>query len=69
MKLIKAIKKGNSLRLCEPLAGVASGEEIEVLVIPKKEREKVAETLGWLSLTESAFDFWDNDTDNVWNNL
>ena len=29
----------------------------------------VLEGRGWLKLSESAFDFWDNEEDEVWNTL
>ena len=28
-----------------------------------------AESLGWLKASESAFEFWDNEKDQVWENV
>lgn len=64
-KVLSAVQKGERVVLTKrgkPFAAMARlrEEEIERLVL---------EGRGWLKLSESAFDFWDNEEDEVWDTL
>lgn len=61
-EVLSAVQKGDKVILTKrgkPFAAVARlrEEEIERLIL---------EGRGWLKLSESAFDFWDNEDDEVW---
>ena len=62
-EVLSAVQKGDKVILTKrgkPFAAMARlrEEEIERLIL---------EGRGWLKLSESAFDFWDNDEDEIWN--
>lgn len=64
-QVLSAVQKGDKVILTKrgkPFAAMARlrEEEIERLIL---------EGRGWLKLSESAFDFWDNEEDEVWNKL
>lgn len=63
--VLSAVQKGDKIILTKrgkPFAAVARlrEEEIEGLIL---------EGRGWLKLSESAFDFWNNEDDEVWNQV
>lgn len=62
-KILNAVREGEKVILTKrgkPFAAMARlrEEEIERLVL---------EGRAWLKLSESAFDFWDNEEDEIWN--
>lgn len=64
-QVLSAVQKGDKVILTrrgKPFAAMARlrEEEIERLIL---------EGRGWLKLSESAFDFWDNAEDEVWNKV
>lgn len=64
-EVLSAVQKGDKVILTrrgKPFAAMARlrEEEIERLIL---------EGHGWLKLSESAFDFWNNDDDEVWNKV
>jgi len=64
-EVLSAVQKGDKVILTKrgkPFAAVARlrEEEIEHLIL---------EGRGWLKLSESAFDFWDNEDDEVWDKV
>lgn len=64
-EVLSAVQKGDKVILTrrgKPFAAMARlrEEEIERLIL---------EGRGWLKLSESAFDFWDNAEDEVWNKV
>jgi len=63
-QVLRAVQKGEKVILTErgkPFAAIARlrEEEIEHLILEG----------GWLKLAESAFDFWNNQEDDVWNQV
>ena len=48
-----------------PLAVISPIDQEAVQRTVADEASK-AEALGWLALSETAFDFWDNEEDAVW---
>ena len=64
-EVLSAVQKGDKVILTKrgkPFAALARlrEEEIERLIL---------EGRGWLKLSESAFGFWDNEDDEVWNKI
>ena len=64
-EVLSAVQKGDKVILTKrgkPFAAVARlrEEEIERLIL---------EGRGWLKLSKSAFDFWDNEDDEVWDKV
>ncbi|MGH7408716.1 MAG: type II toxin-antitoxin system Phd/YefM family antitoxin [Candidatus Methylomirabilales bacterium] len=64
-KVLSAVQRGERVVLTKrgkPFAAMARlmEEEIERLVL---------EGRGWLKLSESAFEFWDNEEDEIWNEV
>jgi antitoxin (DNA-binding transcriptional repressor) of toxin-antitoxin stability system len=64
-EILNAVRKGEKVILTKrgkPFAAMARlrEEEIERLIL---------EGRGWLKLAESAFDFWDNEEDEIWNKV
>lgn len=64
-QVLSAVDKGEKVILTKrgkPFAAMTRlrEEEIERLIL---------EGRGWLKLSESAFDFWNNDEDEVWNKI
>ncbi len=63
--VLNAVRKGEKVILTKrgkPFAAMARlrEEEIERLILEGRE---------WLKLSESAFDFWNNEEDEIWNHL
>lgn len=64
-EVLSAVQKGDKIILTKrgkPFAAMARlrEEEIERLIL---------EGRGWLKLSESAFDFWNNEDDEIWNKV
>lgn len=64
-EVLNAVQRGDKVILTKrgkPFAALAPlrEEEIERLIL---------EGRGWLKLSESAFDFWDNEDDEIWNKV
>jgi len=64
-EVLSAVQKGDKVILTKrgkPFAAMARlrEEEIERLIL---------EGQGWLKLSESAFDFWDNEDDKIWDKV
>ena len=64
-EILNAVRKGEKVILTKrgkPFAAMARlrEEEIERLIL---------EGRGWLKLSESAFNFWDNEEDEIWNKV
>lgn len=64
-EVLNAVQRGDKVILTKrgkPFAALARlrEEEIERLIL---------EGRGWLKLSESAFDFWDNEDDEIWNKV
>lgn len=64
-EVLSAVQKGDKVILTKrgkPFAAMARlrEEEIERLIL---------EGQGWLKLSESAFDFWDNEDDEIWDKV
>ena len=64
-EVLKAVGRGERVVLTKrgkPFAALTSvrEEEIDRLIL---------EGRGWLRLSESSFDFWKNEVDEVWNDL
>ncbi len=63
--LAAAVQRGERMVLTKrgkPFAAVSSLKENEI-------ERLILEGRGWLKLSESSFDFWDNEADEVWNEL
>ncbi len=64
-KVLRAVQEGEKVILTKrgkPVAALVPLEEDEV-------ERLVLEGRAWLKLSESAFDFWDNDEDDIWNKV
>ena len=62
-KVLRAVQEGEKVILTKrgkPVAALVPLEEDEV-------KRLVLEGRAWLKLSESAFDFWENDEDDIWN--
>lgn len=64
-EVLSAVQRGDKVILTKrgkPFAALARlrEEEIERLIL---------EGRAWLKLSESAFDFWDNEDDEIWNKV
>ncbi|CAN5822211.1 hypothetical protein BH23ACT11_BH23ACT11_26510 [soil metagenome] len=72
-EVIERVRKGERVVLTlrgNPVA-VISPLDAGALDIALSEETKRAEreSLGWLAASESAFDFWDNEEDEVWDTV
>lgn len=64
-EVLNAVQKGDKVILTrrgKPFAAMARLREDEI-------ERLILEGRGWLKLSESAFDFWDNAEDEVWNKV
>jgi prevent-host-death family protein len=64
-KVLRAVQEGEKVILTKrgkPVAALVPLEEDEV-------ERLVLEGRAWLKLSESAFDFWENDEDDIWNHV
>jgi len=64
-KVLRAVQEGEKVILTKrgkPVAALVPLEEDEV-------ERLVLEGRAWLKLSESAFDFWENDEDDIWNQV
>lgn len=62
-EVLSAVQKGDKIILTKrgkPFAALARLREDEI-------ERLILEGRAWLKLSESAFDFWDNDEDEIWN--
>ena len=69
-EIIERVRKGERIVLTlrgSPVA-VISPLDADALEMALNDETKRAEreALGWLAASESAFDFWDNEEDEVW---
>ena len=53
--------RGNPVAVISPLDADALEE-----ALGEESQRAEKESLGWLAASESAFDFWDNEEDEVW---
>lgn len=63
--VLSAVQNGEKVILTKrgkPFAALARLREDEI-------ERLVLEGRGWLKLSESAFDFWNNEEDEVWNEV
>lgn len=72
-EIIERVRSGERVVLTlrgSPVA-VISPIDQDVLEEALKEETKRAEkeSLGWLAASESAFDFWENEEDEVWDTV
>ncbi|HZY64986.1 MAG TPA: type II toxin-antitoxin system prevent-host-death family antitoxin [Rubrobacteraceae bacterium] len=72
-EIIERVRNGERVVLTlrgSPVA-VISPIDQDVLEEALKEETKRAEkeSLGWLAASESAFDFWENEEDEVWDTV
>lgn len=44
---------------------LSKGERISLIIFKEEELENI----GWLKLSEKSFEFWNNEEDEVWNEL
>jgi len=70
-EVIARIQRGERLLLTHrgsPIAVISpiDREAVEETIAHEARR---AESLGWLALSESAFGFWDNEDDSVWDKV
>lgn len=64
-QVLSAVQKGDKVILArrgKPFAAMARLREDEI-------ERLILEGRGWLKLSESAFDFWDNEDDEAWNTV
>ncbi len=64
-KVLRAVQEGEKVILTKrgkPVAALVPLEEDEV-------KRLVLEGRAWLKLSKSAFDFWENDEDDIWNHV
>lgn len=64
-EVLEAVRRGERVVLTKrgkPFAAVARLHEDEL-------ERLILEGRGWLKLSESSFDFWNNEADEVWNDL
>lgn len=64
-EVLSAVQKGDKIILTrrgKPFAAMARLREDEI-------ERLILEGRGWLKLSESAFDFWDNEDDEIWNKV
>ncbi len=69
-EIIERVRRGERMLLTlrgEPVAVISPvdrGAIEEAIELEAQRAEQ--ETLGWLALSESAFSFWENEEDEVW---
>ena len=69
-EIIEGVRRGKRVLLTlrgEPVAVISPvdrGPIEEAIELEAQRAEQ--ETLGWLALSESAFSFWENEEDEVW---
>ena len=56
--------RGNPVAVISPLDAGALEE-----ALGEEAKRAESESLGWLAASETAFDFWDNEEDEVWNTV
>ena len=64
-KVLRAVQEGEKVILTKrgkPVAALVPLEEDEI-------ERLVLEGRAWLKLSASAFDFWENDEDDIWNQV
>jgi len=64
-EVLSAVQKGDKVILTKrgkPFAAMARLRENEI-------ERLIMEGQGWLKLSESAFDFWNNEDDEVWDKV
>lgn len=64
MQKINAVIKNGYLKP-EHKLNLPDGEKISLIIFKEKELENI----GWLKLSEKSFEFWNNEEDEVWNEL
>lgn len=72
-EIIERVRKGERVVLTlrgNPVA-VISPIDQEALeeALSEETRRAEREALGWLAASESAFDFWENEEDEVWDTV
>jgi prevent-host-death family protein len=70
-EVIARLRRGEHVLLTwrgVPLAVISPLDRTAVEAALEGEARK-AEALGWLALSESAFGFWDNEEDAVWDQV
>jgi len=64
-EVLEAVRRGERVILTKrgkPFAAVTSVQEEEI-------DRLILEGRGWLNLSESSFEFWNNEADEVWNRV
>ena len=69
-EIVESVRKGERVLLTlrgEPVAIISpiDREVVEEAVSSEAERAE-RESLGWLAMSEGAFEFWENEEDEVW---
>jgi prevent-host-death family protein len=70
-EIIARLQRGERLLLTHrgsPLAVIAPLDQAAVEQHVEREADQ-AEQMAWLSLTESAFAFWENEDDAIWDQV
>ncbi|MBI3974180.1 MAG: type II toxin-antitoxin system prevent-host-death family antitoxin [Chloroflexi bacterium] len=70
-EIIARIQRGERVLLTfrgSPIAVISPVDQRRIEESVEQEARK-AESLGWLALSESAFAFWDNEEDQVWDQV
>lgn len=72
-EIIERVRKGERVVLTlrgNPVAVISPLDEGALEEALKEETKRAEkEPLGWLAASESAFDFWDNKEDEVWDTV
>jgi prevent-host-death family protein len=72
-EIIERVRRGERVLLTlrgEPVAVISPVNRGAIEEAIELEAERVEkETLGWLALSESAFSFWENEEDEVWDEV
>ncbi len=69
--VIARVQKGDRVLITlrgTPIAVIAPIDQEAVEEAIGREAQR-AEALGWLELSQSAFDFWENEEDAVWDDV
>ncbi|MBA3491113.1 MAG: type II toxin-antitoxin system prevent-host-death family antitoxin [Rubrobacteraceae bacterium] len=69
-EIVESVRKGERVLLTlrgEPVAIISPIDRAVVEEAVSSEAERAErESLGWLAMSEGAFEFWENEEDEVW---
>lgn len=69
MDFLKKITRVKNNRITIEMPDSFNSKDVEVIVLPLDNSELRMETLALMKLSESSFNEWDNEEDEVYNDL